>query len=56
MAQSAIRMLHAASMSTDADENKRTQKVLPCTLIERESSAPPRHKQQATQQAAVRAL
>lgn len=45
MAQSAIRMLHAASIGTDADENKRTQKVLPCTLIERESSAAPGHRQ-----------
>jgi LacI family transcriptional regulator len=42
MAQSAIRMLHAAAMAGDADENRRTQKVLPCTLIERESSAAPR--------------
>jgi len=44
MAQSAIRMLHAAGMAGDEDENKRTQKVLPCTLIERESSAPPRSR------------
>lgn len=45
MAQSAIRMLHAAALAADADENKRTtRKVLPCTLIERESSAPPRPK------------
>jgi LacI family transcriptional regulator len=44
MAQSAIRMLHAAAAVTDPDENKRTQKVLPCTLIERESSGPPSEK------------
>jgi len=44
MAQSAIRMLHTAAMASDADENKRTQKVLPCTLIERESSAQPRRR------------
>ncbi|MFC4307858.1 LacI family DNA-binding transcriptional regulator [Steroidobacter flavus] len=44
MAQSAIRMLHAAAMAGEADENKRTQKVLPCTLIERESSAGPREQ------------
>jgi len=42
MAQSAIRMLHAAAIAGDADDSKRTQKVLPCTLIERESSAAPR--------------
>ena len=42
MARSAIRLLHSASSSTDVNENKRTQKVLPCTLIERESSGPPR--------------
>ncbi|HEY0942271.1 MAG TPA: substrate-binding domain-containing protein [Steroidobacter sp.] len=40
MAQHAIRMLHAAAQTSDK-EDKRTQKVLPCTLIERESSAPP---------------
>ncbi|HEY5754884.1 MAG TPA: LacI family DNA-binding transcriptional regulator [Steroidobacter sp.] len=44
MAQSAIRMLHTAAMAGDADESKRTQKVLPCTLIERESSAQPRKR------------
>jgi LacI family transcriptional regulator len=42
MARSAIRMLHTAAMAGDADDGKRTQKVLPGTLIERESSAPPR--------------
>lgn len=42
MAQSAIRMLHTAALNNEADENRRTQKVLPCTLIERESSAAPR--------------
>lgn len=42
MAQSAIRMLHSAALISGADDDKRTQKVLPCTLIERESSAPPR--------------
>ncbi|MBM0105390.1 LacI family DNA-binding transcriptional regulator [Steroidobacter sp. S1-65] len=42
MAQSAIRLLHTASNLTSEDDNKRTQKVLPCTLIERESSGPPR--------------
>lgn len=44
MAQSAIRMLHAAALSGDSDENRRTQKVLPGTLIERQSSAPPRQR------------
>lgn len=47
MAQSAIRMLHATTAESQPPEEKRTQKVLPCTLIERESSAPPR--QQETQ-------
>jgi len=48
MARSAIRMLHAASIADDGDENKRRQKVLPCTLIERESSAaPPRRARRA---------
>ncbi|MET0536214.1 MAG: LacI family DNA-binding transcriptional regulator [Steroidobacter sp.] len=42
MAQSAIRMLHVASTPGAPHEYKQTQKVLPCTLIERESSAPPR--------------
>jgi LacI family transcriptional regulator len=42
MAQSAIRMLHLAATPSAPHENKQTQKVLPCTLIERESSAPPR--------------
>ena len=42
MAQSAIRMLHLASTPAAPDENKQTQKVLPCTLIERESSSAPR--------------
>jgi LacI family transcriptional regulator len=42
MAQSAIHMLHSAALLSGADDDKRTQKVLPCTLIERESSAPPR--------------
>ncbi|WP_293853006.1 LacI family DNA-binding transcriptional regulator [Steroidobacter sp.] len=42
MAQHAIRMLHAAAMMPAPDESKRTQTVLPCTLIERESSGPPR--------------
>ncbi|HEX2101578.1 MAG TPA: LacI family DNA-binding transcriptional regulator [Candidatus Synoicihabitans sp.] len=42
MAQSAIRMLHLAATPGASHENKQTQKVLPCTLIERESSAPPR--------------
>lgn len=42
MAQSAIRMLHLAATPGAPHENKQTQKVLPCTLIERESSAPPR--------------
>lgn len=41
MAQSAIRMLHLAATPGAAHENKQTQKVLPCTLIERESSAAP---------------
>lgn len=44
MAQSAIRMLHDAAITGDGDDNKRTQKVLPCTLIERESSAAPRQR------------
>ncbi|MDY6947298.1 MAG: LacI family DNA-binding transcriptional regulator [Pseudomonadota bacterium] len=56
MARSAIRMLHAASMSTDVEPGKRIQKVLPCTLIERESSAPPKHETlQAIKPAGVRA-
>jgi LacI family transcriptional regulator len=42
MAQSAIRMLHAATNALNPQENVHTQKVLPCMLIERESSAPPR--------------
>jgi LacI family transcriptional regulator len=42
MAQSAIRMLHLAATPGAPHENKQTQKVLPCTLIERESSGPPR--------------
>jgi LacI family transcriptional regulator len=42
MAQSAIRMLHATTAESRPPEEKRNQKVLPCTLIERESSAPPR--------------
>ena len=42
MAKHAIRMLHAASLISSDDEEKRTQKILPCTLIERESSGPPR--------------
>lgn len=42
MAQSAIRMLHLASTPGAAQENKQTEKVLPCRLVERESSAPPR--------------
>lgn len=42
MAQSAIRMLHLAATPSAPHENKQTQKVLPCTLIERESSAAPR--------------
>jgi LacI family transcriptional regulator len=44
MAQSAIRMLHLAATPGAPHENKQTQKVLPCTLIERESSAPPREQ------------
>lgn len=44
MAQSAIRMLHLAATPSAPHENKQTQKVLPCTLIERESSAPPREQ------------
>ena len=44
MAQSAIRMLHLAATPGAPHENKQTQKVLPCTLIERESSGPPREQ------------
>ena len=44
MAQSAIRLLHLAATPGAPHENKQTQKVLPCTLIERESSAPPRQQ------------
>lgn len=44
MAQSAIRMLHLAATPGASHENKQTRKVLPCTLIERESSAPPRQQ------------
>jgi len=44
MAASAIRLLHAAALMNSADDDKRTQMVLPCTLIERESSAPPAAK------------
>lgn len=44
MAQSAIRMLHLSATPGAPPENKQTQKVLPCTLIERESSAPPREQ------------
>ena len=44
MAQSAIRMLHLAATPGLPHENKQTRKVLPCTLIERESSAPPRQE------------